>query len=188
MRRFVSPMSNHSSFVRLLSGIVVAIAIAMTTLSAQIPGRNVNMVAGTKWPDGDPFLQRQNEPSIAASTRNPLHLFAGAKLTALPNVLFIVDNTANWNTPFDNEKAALVSTVLGLNDNYNVGLMMFTETGGGNGNPDGGYVKFAVRQMTTANKAVLTASSYARIRPKAARPLAWGRSKPSAPCRGSSST
>lgn len=78
MRRFVSPMSNHSSFVRLLSGIVVAIAIAMTTLSAQIPGRNVNMVAGTKWPDGDPFLQRQNEPSIAASTRNPLHLFAGA--------------------------------------------------------------------------------------------------------------
>ena len=27
---------------------------------------------------GDPFLQRQNEPSIAASSRNPLHLFAGA--------------------------------------------------------------------------------------------------------------
>lgn len=42
------------------------------------PGQNVNMVSGTKWPGGDPFLQRQNEPSIAVSTRNPLHLLAGA--------------------------------------------------------------------------------------------------------------
>ena len=36
------------------------------------------MVSGTTLPDGDPFLQRQNEPSIAASTRNPLHLLGGA--------------------------------------------------------------------------------------------------------------
>ncbi|OFW24140.1 MAG: hypothetical protein A3G21_20500 [Acidobacteria bacterium RIFCSPLOWO2_12_FULL_66_21] len=36
------------------------------------------MVSGTTWPDGDPFLQRQNEPSLAASTRNPLHLLGGA--------------------------------------------------------------------------------------------------------------
>ncbi len=36
------------------------------------------MVAGTSWPDGDPYLQRQNEPSVAVSTRNVLHLFAGA--------------------------------------------------------------------------------------------------------------
>ena len=42
------------------------------------PGQNVNMVSGTKWPGGDPFLQRQNEPSIAVSTRNPQHLLAGA--------------------------------------------------------------------------------------------------------------
>jgi hypothetical protein len=44
----------------------------------QNPGQNVNMVSGTKWPGGDPFLQRQNEPSLAVSTRNPLHLLAGA--------------------------------------------------------------------------------------------------------------
>ncbi|HYE88743.1 MAG TPA: Ig-like domain-containing protein, partial [Vicinamibacterales bacterium] len=56
----------------------MAAALAFTSLSAQIPGRNVNMVAGNVWPDGDPFLQRQNEPSIAASTRNPLHLLAGS--------------------------------------------------------------------------------------------------------------
>jgi len=43
-----------------------------------IAGRNVNMVSGMTLPDGDPYLQRQNEPSIAVSTRNPLHLLAGA--------------------------------------------------------------------------------------------------------------
>jgi len=43
-----------------------------------IASRSVNMVAGDKWPTGDPYLQRQNEPSVAASTRNPQHLLAGA--------------------------------------------------------------------------------------------------------------
>jgi hypothetical protein len=50
------------------------------------------MVSGITWPDGDPFLQRQNEPSIAASTRNPLHLLAGAndyRTVDLP----VVDNS-----------------------------------------------------------------------------------------------
>jgi hypothetical protein len=46
--------------------------------AAQIPGRNVNMVSGTKWPEGDPFLQRQNEPSMAVSSRNPAHLLGGS--------------------------------------------------------------------------------------------------------------
>jgi len=43
-----------------------------------ISGRNVNMVSGITLPGGDPWLQRQNEPSIGVSTRNPLHLLAGA--------------------------------------------------------------------------------------------------------------
>ena len=46
--------------------------------SSLTAGRNVNMVSGTTLPDGDPWLQRQNEPSIAVSTRNPRHLLAGA--------------------------------------------------------------------------------------------------------------
>jgi hypothetical protein len=36
------------------------------------------MVSGVDWPGGDPFLQRQNEPSMAVSSRNPLHIMAGA--------------------------------------------------------------------------------------------------------------
>src|SRR5512143_1570485 len=47
-------------------------------LGAQVAGQNINMVSGTKWPGGDPFLQRQNEPSLAVSSRNQLHLLAGA--------------------------------------------------------------------------------------------------------------
>jgi uncharacterized delta-60 repeat protein len=43
-----------------------------------IAGRNVNMVSGTTLPDGDPYLQRQNEPSLAVSSRNPMHLLAGS--------------------------------------------------------------------------------------------------------------
>lgn len=55
-----------------------ALLLASTLAQAQTPGDNVNMVAGTEWPGGDPFLQRQNEPSLAVSSRNPLHLLAGA--------------------------------------------------------------------------------------------------------------
>ena len=36
------------------------------------------MVSGIGWTNGDPFLERQNEPSLAVSTRNKLHLFGGA--------------------------------------------------------------------------------------------------------------
>src|SRR5688572_25819267 len=51
-----------------------------------IVGPNVNMVGGPASYDptrdpaliGDPFLQRQNEPSIAVSARNPCHLLGGA--------------------------------------------------------------------------------------------------------------
>ncbi|MGB5740350.1 MAG: hypothetical protein WBM54_13490 [Woeseia sp.] len=53
-------------------------ASASAQESPLIAGQNINMVSGTEWPDGDPFLQRQNEPTIAVSTRNPLHLLAGS--------------------------------------------------------------------------------------------------------------
>ena len=72
-----------------------------------------------------------------------------------PNVLIVLDNTANWNQAFTNEKAALVSVVQGLSDAYNVGLMMFPETGSPNDSVDGGYVRFGVRQMTATNKNAL---------------------------------
>src|SRR5258706_7734235 len=73
-----------------------------------------------------------------------------------PNVLIILDNTANWNTAFTNEKAAFVSVVNALDSSFNVGWMMYPETGGGNDSIDGAYVRFAMRQMDPTNKAALS--------------------------------
>lgn len=73
-----------------------------------------------------------------------------------PNVLIMLDNTANWNTPFTNEKNALVSVVNALDDSFNVGLAMFVETGNPNDNVDGAYVRFGIRQMSTTNKTSLS--------------------------------
>lgn len=62
---------------RIVAGTIALSALAVSA-GAQVPGQNVNMVAGMTWPGGDPFLQRQNEPSMAVSSRNPLHMLAGA--------------------------------------------------------------------------------------------------------------
>lgn len=78
----------------------------------------------------------------------------------LPNVLFVLDNTANWNTAFTNERAALhrVITALPVNADgsakFRIGFMLFTETGSGNSGTDGGYMRAAVRDLNAANKAI----------------------------------
>lgn len=63
------------TFVLLLQ---VVLATGVACAQGPTPGQSVNMVSGTGWPGGDPFLQRQNEPSLAVSSRNQLHLLAGA--------------------------------------------------------------------------------------------------------------
>ena len=82
-----------------------------------------------------------------------LFISASASSNDIPNVLIILDNTANWNSAFANEKAALVSVFNGLTVNkFNVGLMMFSESGSGNSGSDGGYVRAAIRLMNSVNK------------------------------------
>jgi len=68
LRRWLS-----AAILSLVASVAVSPARAQTSLA----GNNVNMVSGTDWTTGDPFLQRQNEPSMAVSTRNNLHLLAG---------------------------------------------------------------------------------------------------------------
>src|ERR1044071_2159046 len=62
---------------RLLPGSLIAIGLAVT-LSAQQAGENINVrpVHGADPLRGDAYLQRQVEPSLAVSTRNPQHLIA----------------------------------------------------------------------------------------------------------------
>jgi hypothetical protein len=57
------------------------------------------MVSGTGWTNGDPFLERQNEPSIAVSTRNVSHLFGAAndyRSVDLPGLLGIDERGDAW--------------------------------------------------------------------------------------------
>lgn len=85
-----------------------------------------------------------------------IDLFVGVppSTTDIPNVLIVVDNTANWNSAFTNEIAALVSVFNSLPaDKFKVGIMLASETGGGNSNVDGGYVRAAIRLMDAGNKA-----------------------------------
>lgn len=86
-----------------------------------------------------------------------IDLFAGANIPAdgdVPNVLIILDNTANWSSAFSAEKAALAAVLNGLPENkFRVGLMMFTETGGGDSGKEGGYVRASLRMMNGTNKA-----------------------------------
>ena len=76
MTRFASPR---------FSALVLRIAIATTlAVSASVDahaqvaraGRNVNMASGTTLPDGDPWLQRQSELSVACSSRDSLACLA----------------------------------------------------------------------------------------------------------------
>ncbi len=83
MRRQPSAPTRRSIDVQLICAL--ALMAAVTTADAQvIVGPNVNMGGGPAIftpPStiiGDPFLQRQNEPSVAVSSRNPCHLLAGA--------------------------------------------------------------------------------------------------------------
>jgi hypothetical protein len=122
--------------VVLCGAALVAGAASPGLLQGQTPGQSVNMVSGTTLPGGDPFLQRQNEPSLAVSTRNPEHLLAGANdyrtvdLPGLPTdeetgdswvgLFSSLDGGATWRStlvpgyPQDGTPEGLASPVKGL--------------------------------------------------------------------------
>lgn len=78
-----------------------------------------------------------------------------------PNVLIILDNSANWSaafgggTKFSSEMTTISSVIGTLNTNVNVGFMTFGETGPGTSAPYSTYMRYAVRNMTAGNKSAL---------------------------------
>ena len=107
--------------------------------------------------------------SHLSATAEDIDLFVGAPPTTPDpaNILFVVDNTANWSSTnsdgdaiFISEQAVLVDTFTNLDTNadgsakFNIGLMLATETGSGNSGDSGGYIRAAIRPMSTANKAL----------------------------------
>jgi len=73
-------MRTYFRFAWRVALIAAAFSLPVGIVFAAPPavGPNVNMVTGTQWPEGDPFLTKQNEPSLAISSRNSRHLLAGA--------------------------------------------------------------------------------------------------------------
>jgi putative Ig domain-containing protein/galactose oxidase-like protein/Kelch motif protein len=87
------------STLGLRAAALICVLMAAPSSLAQVSGQNVNMVSGTNWTNGDPFLQRQNEPSIAVSTRNISHLLAGSndyRTVDLPGLLGIEERGDAW--------------------------------------------------------------------------------------------
>ena len=97
-----------------------------------------------------------------------LFIGASASSTDVPNVLIILDSTANWSTPingltggrttrFAQEKAALAATLAGLPVNvngsakFNLGIMLFGESP-----VKGGYIRAAIRPLNSSNKIIYT--------------------------------
>ena len=64
-------MGARCSALRIVVVLFAAAFLAMTGISAQIPGQNINIVSK------DPHLGKQNEPSLAMGTLNPCHVLGG---------------------------------------------------------------------------------------------------------------
>src|SRR3989442_534756 len=78
----------------------LAVGLVAPALRGQSAGSNVNMVSGTGWTNGDPFLQQQNEPSIPVSRRNTPHLIAVAtdyRGVCLPGWLVSTERGGAWH-------------------------------------------------------------------------------------------
>lgn len=82
--------------------------------------------------------------------------------SGLPNVIFVLDNTANWSrqsqgwpngTQGQSEVRVITAALADLEDRVNVGLVMFTTEG--NANQDGGYVRHHLQKLTPASRSSL---------------------------------
>lgn len=101
-------------------------------------------------------------PAVRA---DDIDIFTGASSGGgAANVLIIIDNTSNWSrqdqqwpggiTQGQSELLSLKSALADpkINDQVNVGLMLFVDQGSGR---MGGYVRYAMRPMNPANKSTL---------------------------------
>lgn len=99
--------------------------------------------------------------AIPAGHAEDIDIYAAPRANSdNPNVLIVIDNSANWNR---NDQAwpggikqgqaelnAIRTVINELGADINVGLMMLTE--GSGTNVDGGYVRFDIRPMDSTNK------------------------------------
>lgn len=87
-----------------------------------------------------------------------------SNIVARPNVLIVLDNSANWSRAAQqwpggevqgqSESDAIKTVVADLDDSVNIGLMEYI-TGGTSADQDSAMVRFHMRPMTATNKASL---------------------------------
>ena len=102
---------------------------------------------------------------VGAALGEDIDIYSGntAVTPGAPNVLIVLDNSANWSqsfassTKFAAEMAALQQVVGALTTQFNLGVMFYVETGSPNNNIDGGYVRFAVQSMSNSDGSATTA-------------------------------
>jgi Tfp pilus tip-associated adhesin PilY1 len=122
-----------------------------------------------------------------AASADDIDIYANAPSSNqdAPNVLIYLDNTANWSqsfassTKFAAEKVALAQVINALTTQFNLGLMMATETGSPNTNTDGGYVRFAIQPMSNSDGSATNARNCL---------LTMIGATPATPCTGSGTT
>jgi type IV pilus assembly protein PilY1 len=91
-----------------------------------------------------------------AQYTSDIDIYSASSSGEQPNILFILDNTANWSSAFQNEVGALIKVFAALPaDRFRVGLMMFTETGGEDAGNAGGYMRAAIRTLDADYKSRL---------------------------------
>lgn len=123
--------------------------------------KTINTSSGTRPLSASAFALMLALVASGPASAEDLDLFTGAAGDQEnPNVLIIIDNSANWSSASQqwpggfkqgqSELRALRTVAGELNDKINFGMMMFTE--GSGSNAAGGYVRFHVRQMTDVNK------------------------------------
>jgi Tfp pilus tip-associated adhesin PilY1 len=88
-----------------------------------------------------------------------------SNLVARPNVLFVLDNSANWSrqaqqwpgglTQGQSEAFAIKTVINELDASINIGLLEYV-TGGSSGDADSGFIRYHIRPMNAANKATLS--------------------------------
>ena len=105
-----------------------------------------------------PFLALAEDIDLFASG-----LTAGSASSSLPNVIFVLDNTANWSRQSQkwpegaqqgqSEVAAIKNTLAALPPDVDLNVGLFEYTTGKSANEDGGYVRFDLQPYKAAKGA-----------------------------------
>lgn len=103
------------------------------------------------------------QPLVAGAEDIDIFVGSSAGSADRPNVLIVLDNTSNWarqNQQWPNglqqgqSEVRSIKTVLSsIGNDINVGVLEFVTDG--TANDDGGFTRFAIKEMTDANKTAL---------------------------------